>query len=72
MGDKGEGGVKNLVKWVTSFMDGPYKDRLISCLCMAYHYTENGYFGFHIKDDKWTFSDWLGRLKTKSNRCNLI
>ena len=23
MGDKGEGGVKNLKKWVTSFMDGP-------------------------------------------------
>ena len=22
MGDKGEGGVKNLKKWVTSFMDG--------------------------------------------------
>ena len=26
MGDKGEGGVKNLKKWVTSFMDGP-KDK---------------------------------------------
>ena len=24
MGDKGEGGVKNLKKWVTSFMDGPF------------------------------------------------
>ena len=23
MGDKGEGGVKNIKKWVTSFMDGP-------------------------------------------------
>ena len=23
MGDKGEGGVKNLKKWVTSFMDSP-------------------------------------------------
>ena len=23
MSDKGEGGVKNLKKWVTSFMDGP-------------------------------------------------
>ena len=23
MGDKGEGGVKNLKKWMTSFMDGP-------------------------------------------------
>ena len=23
MGDKGEGGVKNLTKWVTLFMDGP-------------------------------------------------
>ena len=23
MGDKGDGGVKNLKKWVTSFMDGP-------------------------------------------------
>ena len=23
MGDKGEGGFKNLKKWVTSFMDGP-------------------------------------------------
>ena len=23
MGDKGEGGVKNLKKWVTLFMDGP-------------------------------------------------
>ena len=23
MGDKGEGEVKNLKKWVTSFMDGP-------------------------------------------------
>ena len=25
MGDKGEGGVKNIKKWVTSFMDGPRK-----------------------------------------------
>ena len=25
MGDKGEGGVKNLKKWVMSFMDGPLK-----------------------------------------------
>ena len=24
MGDKGEGGVKYLKKWVTSFMDGPF------------------------------------------------
>ena len=23
IGDKGEGGVKNLKQWVTSFMDGP-------------------------------------------------
>ena len=23
MGDTGEGGVKNLKKWLTSFMDGP-------------------------------------------------
>ena len=23
MGDKGEGGLKNLKKWVTSYMDGP-------------------------------------------------
>ena len=23
MGDKGEGGIKNLKTWVTSFMDGP-------------------------------------------------
>ena len=25
MGDKGEGGVKNLKKWVTSFMDAPFE-----------------------------------------------
>ena len=25
MGDKGEGGVKNLKKWVMSFMDGPLR-----------------------------------------------
>ena len=25
MGDKGEGEVKYLKKWVTSFMDGPFK-----------------------------------------------
>ena len=24
MGDKGEGGVKNFKKWVTSFMDSPH------------------------------------------------
>ena len=24
MGDKGEGGVKNLKNWAISFMDGPY------------------------------------------------
>ena len=29
MGDKGEGGVKNLKKWVTSFMDGPLDKRII-------------------------------------------
>ena len=23
MGDKGEGGIENLIKWVASFMDGP-------------------------------------------------
>ena len=23
MGDKGEGGIKNLKTWMTSFMDGP-------------------------------------------------
>ena len=36
MGDKGEGGVKNLKKWAKSFMDGPLytflKDIYIFCL----------------------------------------
>ena len=32
MGDKGEGGVKNLKKWVASFMDG----RFIICIAIFY------------------------------------
>ena len=33
MGDKGEGGVKNLKKWVTSFMDSPkYSSQLCSTI----------------------------------------
>ena len=31
MGDKIKGGVKNLKKWVTSFMDGPpYKENMMT------------------------------------------
>ena len=33
MGDKGEGEVKNLKKWLTSFMDGPF----VGCYCQ-YHF----------------------------------
>ena len=32
MGDKGEGGVKNLKKWVMSFVNGPY---LLTIYCLA-------------------------------------
>ena len=31
MGKKGEGGVKNLKKWVKSFMDGP----ILKCLAFS-------------------------------------
>ena len=30
MGDKGEGGAKNLKKWVTSFMDRPFTNIIIA------------------------------------------
>ena len=43
MGDKGEGGVKNLKKWVTSFMDGPL-------LIMAYVYLLSCTMGPSIND----------------------
>ena len=45
MGDKGQGGVKNLKKWVTSFMDRPllmfpkalyYFDYYIFSICRVY------------------------------------
>ena len=32
MGDKGEGGVKNLKKWVTSFMDSPLEEKFLFSL----------------------------------------
>ena len=31
MGDKGEGGIKNLKKYVTSFMDGPLSSTFLRC-----------------------------------------
>ena len=37
MGDKGEGGVKNIHKWVTSFIDAPWsklKIRILIAYCL--------------------------------------
>ena len=49
MGVKGEGGIKNLTKWVTSLIDGP-KDQIIKCVRVSKHHQikihENAFFPF--------------------------
>ena len=42
MGDNGEGGVKNVAKWVTSFMDGPeYKNASLFISWSCYLFIQN-------------------------------
>ena len=62
MGDKGEGGVKNLKKWVMSFLDHHYQQKchnFFMLLCYATYISPQYYKNLGLSHSLFLYSRWL-------------
>ena len=62
MGDKGKGGIKNLKKWVTSFVDGLLKVFLQQDFPLIYVQEKKNIETFHIENDYLLFTTLFAKI----------
>ena len=62
MGDRGEGGIKNLKKWVTSFVDGLLKVFLQQDFPLIYVQEKKNIETFHIENDYLLFTTLFAKI----------
>ena len=62
MPDKGEGGIKNLKKWVTSFVDGLLKVFLQQDFPLIYVQEKKNIETFHIENDYLLFTTLFAKI----------